>query len=233
VICAHPDDVDFGASGTVASLVGAGVSVSYCMVTQGQAGSSDPTARPADIAEVRMAEQQAAAAAVGVSDVRFLDHPDGAVVASIELRRDLSRVIREVRPRLVITQPTERNLERIYASHPDHLATAEAVMSAVYPDARNAHAHRELLDGEGLEPWAVPEVWMMGLGADLPPSVAVVIDITDAIDRKIAALRSHRSQTASMEDLDGMIRGWAAMTAAGAGLPEGRLAELFRRIDTR
>jgi len=233
VICAHPDDVDFGAAGTVATLVAAGASVTYCMVTQGQAGSSDPHAKPADIAELRMAEQRAAAAEVGVSDVRFLDHSDGAVVASIELRSDLSRVIRQVRPGLVITQPTERNLERIYASHPDHLATAEAAMAAVYPDARNAHAHRGLLDDEGLEPWSVPEVWMMGLGTDLSPKVSVVIDTTDVIDRKVAALRAHQSQTAAMEDLDDMIRGWGAMTAAAAGLPEGRTAELFRRIDTR
>lgn len=233
VICAHPDDVDFGAAGTVAALVAAGVPVSYCMVTQGQAGSSDPHARAEDIAALRMTEQRAAASVVGVTDVRFLDHPDGAVVASIELRRDLSRVIRQVRPTLVITQPTERNLERVYASHPDHLATADAAMSAVYPDARNAHAHRELLDDEGLEPWSVPEIWMMGLGVDLPANVTVIIDTTEVIDRKVAALRSHRSQTSSMEDLDGMVRGWGEVTATAAGLPAGRTAEQFRRIDTR
>ncbi len=86
----------------------------------------------------------------------FLGYPDGRVEPTLDLRRDLSRVIRQVRPHRVVTQSPERNYERIYASHPDHRAAGEAALCAVYPDARNPFAHPELLEEEGLEPWSVP-----------------------------------------------------------------------------
>ncbi len=158
VVTAHPDDVDFGAAGTVAAFTSAGVDVTYCIVTNGDAGGSDRTMSRAEMAALRQDEQRAAAAVVGVSDVRFLAHPDGMVQASVELRRDISRVIRQVRPERVITQSPERNWDAIFASHPDHLAAGEAAVCAVYPDARNPFAHPELLDDEGLEPWSVATV---------------------------------------------------------------------------
>ena len=163
MVTAHPDDVDFGAAGTVAAFTSAGVDVTYCIVTNGDAGGSDRTMSRAEMAALRQDEQRAAAAVVGVSDVRFLAHPDGMVQASLELRRDISRVIRQVRPERVITQSPERNWAAIFASHPDHLAAGEAAVCAVYPDARNPFAHPELLD-EGLEPWSVAQLWVMSPG---------------------------------------------------------------------
>ncbi len=154
MVTAHPDDVDFGAAGAVAAFTSAGVEVTYCIVTNGQAGGSDRTMSRAEMAALRQDEQRAAAAVVGVNDVRFLGHPDGTVQASLQLRRDISRVIRQVRPERVITQSPERNWDAIYASHPDHLAAGEAAVCAVYPDARNPFAHPELLEDEGLEPWS-------------------------------------------------------------------------------
>ncbi len=227
VVTAHPDDVDFGAAGTVAAFTTAGVDVTYCIVTNGDAGGSDRTMSRADMAVLRQDEQRAAAAVVGVSDVRFLGHPDGRVQATIELRRDISRVIRQVRPERVVTQSPERNLEFIYASHPDHLATGEAAVDAVYPDARNPFAHPELLDVEGLEPWSVAELWIMGPGGD---QAGVAVETTATVERKVAALMSHKSQ---MPDPDGVaqrVRDWARGNAELAGLPEGRSAELFRVI---
>ena len=155
MVTAHPDDVDFGAAGTVAAFTAAGVEVTYCIVTNGDAGGSDRTMSRAEMAALRQDEQRAAAAVVGVTDVRFLGHPDGMVQATLGLRRDISRVIRQVRPERVITQSPERNWDAIYASHPDHLAAGEAAVCAVYPDARNPFAHPELLGDEGLEPWSV------------------------------------------------------------------------------
>ena len=111
---------------------------------------------------LREAEQRAAAAAVGVTDVTFLGYPDGQLAVTYELRRDISRQIRRVRPQLVLTSSPVRNFRRAAASHPDHLAIGEATLCAVYPDARNPFAHPELLAEEGLEAWAVPEVWMTG-----------------------------------------------------------------------
>ncbi len=226
VIVAHPDDIDFGSAGTMTRLVAAGAEVVYALVTSGEAGAPDEPTR-AEVAAMREREQRAAGAAVGVSDVRFLGWPDGRVEANLDLRRDISRVIRQVKPQLVITQSPEARWDRIYSSHPDHLAVGRAVMAAVYPDAQNPHAHTELLD-EGLAPHSVPEVWVVGL-----EPLDTFIDITDVFDTKVTALRCHISQTADRFDIDHLLREWAAGIAAANGLPEGRLTEGFRRIDTR
>jgi len=226
VVTAHPDDVDFGSAGTIATWTKAGIEVTYCIVTDGDAGGFDPDVPRSDIAGIRQGEQRAAAEEVGVTDVRFLGYPDGRLYVTHELRRDISRVIRQVRPQRVLTQSPERNYTRIYASHPDHLATGEAAMCAVYPDARNPFAHPELLAEEGLEAWAVSEMWLMSAEADH------WIDVTDTYDAKLAALRQHTSQTSHMEDLDGMLRGWLGAQAKVAGLPDGRLAESYLVIDT-
>ncbi len=230
VVTAHPDDVDFGAAGTVAGWTGRGVEVAYCICTDGDAGGFDPAVQRGDIGGIRQAEQRAAAAAVGVTDVVFLGHPDGRLTPSLELRRDISRQIRRVRPDLVVTQSPERNYARIFASHPDHLATGEATMCAVYPDARNPFAHPELAL-EGFEAWTAREVWLMaGEITDIYP------DVTDTYAAKKAALLAHVSQKPGMpgggDDLDGLLQGWLGANAAAGGLPAGRLAEAFRRIET-
>lgn len=230
VICAHPDDMDFGAAGSIAHWTTAGITVTYCLVTSGQAGSEDRSLTPDQVAEVRIAEQTAAAALVGVTNLIWLGWPDGAVEPTLVLRRELSRIIRSVRPDRVVTQSPQLNLDRIYASHPDHLATGQAALAAVYPDARNPHAHPELL-ADGFEPWVVPEVWLMA-GPTTPESSRVHVDITTTMDNKIAALRCHRSQNQTWAELDDVIRAWGTLTAVEVGLPEGRMAEAFRRVDT-
>jgi len=229
VVVAHPDDVDFGAAGTIASWTAAGTRVSYCLVTDGDAGGFDPDVPRGQIAGIRQAEQRAAAAELGVDDLVFLGYPDGRLEPTIELRRDISRVIRQRRPQRVVTQSPERNWDRIYASHPDHLAAGSATVSAVYPDARNPFAHVDLA-AEGHEAWTVEELWVMG-GAG--GTANRYIDVTDTFQRKLAALRAHVSQTSHMPDLEGFLRGWLQLNAAAAGLAEGRLAEAFRVVDTR
>ncbi len=228
VIVAHPDDIDFGVAGSVAMWTSRGIEVTYCLATSGEAGGDDRAQPRAHMAEVREAEQRAAAKVCGVSDVRFLGYPDGRVEATIELRRDLSRVMREVMPQRVVTQSPERLWDRIYASHPDHLATGEAAVAAVYPDARNPFAHPELLLVEAIEPWTVPQLWMMAR-----PDANVVVDITDAIDTKLEALCSHTSQIADRDRIETLLRDWAGANAKTAGLPDGRYAEMFRAVDTR
>jgi LmbE family N-acetylglucosaminyl deacetylase len=227
VVTAHPDDVDFGFAGSVAQLTDAGVGVTYCIVTDGDAGGSETGLPREEMAARRRDEQTAAAAVVGVHDLHFLGYADGRVEATLDLRRDLSRVIREVRPQRVLTQSPTRNWDRIYASHPDHLAVGEAAICAVYPDARNRWAHPEL-EREGLEPWTVAETW---IGAGAPDSTHY-IDITTSIDRKIEALLCHKSQLPDPVATGEMVRGWTAMIAVGAGLPEGRYAEAVRVVGT-
>jgi LmbE family N-acetylglucosaminyl deacetylase len=222
VVTAHPDDVDFGAAGTVASWTAAGTVVHYCVCTSGEASG-------VDIAETRRAEQRAAADLLGVDSVTFLDHPDGAVTASIALRRDIARVIRQVRPDRVLTWSPEFNWDHVATTHPDHRAVGTATFAAVYPDARNPQAHPELLRDEGLEPWTVRELWL----ADGPSGLRNhAVDITDCFDKRMAALRAHISQidvTAAFSD-----RMRLHFTAVGRkyDLPEGRLAEEFQVVDT-
>ncbi len=227
VVTAHPDDVDFGAAGTVASLVEAGVQVTYCMITDGDAGGFDPTVPRADIPGIRRAEQQAAAAILGVTDIRWLGYRDGELTVSHDLRRDITRVIRQVQPQRVITTSPTRNWERISASHPDHMAAAEATVQAIYPDARNQFAHPTLAVDEGLGEWVVQELWMFGT-----PTPNTYVDVTDKLPLKVAALRAHVSQTEHMTELESMLREWMGVAAAQGGLPEGRLAEMFHAVRT-
>lgn len=228
VVTAHPDDVDFGAGGTVATMTDAGVHVTYCICTDGDAGGFDPDVPRWEIPAIRRAEQTAAAGVLGVHDIHWLGYSDGSLTVTHELRRDISRVIRSVRPQRMLVQNPERNWERIGASHPDHMAAGEAAMQAVYPDARNPFAHVSLLQDEGLDAWVVPEVWVMASS-----KADHWVDITgSAFDRKIEALRAHESQTAQMATLREYVGGWNTAQALAAGLPEGRLAEGFRVVAT-
>jgi LmbE family N-acetylglucosaminyl deacetylase len=230
VITAHPDDLDFGAGGTIASFVEKGIEVSYCLCTDGDAGGFDPTVPRSDIPGIRQAEQRAAGAVLGVKpdNIHFLGYPDGALMVTMELRRDISRVIRQVRPQRVLCQSPDRNYQRIYASHPDHLAAGEAALCAVYPDARNPFAHPTLLQ-EGHEEWAVPEVWMM---AGLDPGH--VVDTSAYFGKKVEALLAHVSQTEHMgrAGIEERIGTWNREVAERAGLPAGAVGEAFTVIDT-
>ncbi len=228
VVTAHPDDVDFGAAGSVAAWTERGIDVSYCIVTNGDAGGFDPAVPRSEIAGIRQAEQTAAAAHVGVDRLTFLGYPDGRLEPSLDLRRDIARVIRETRPHRVVCQSPERNLARIYASHPDHLATGEATLCAVYPDARNPFAFPELAEA-GYEAWTVSEVWLMAMVDEADRFV----DITDVFERKVKALLAHESQHQQPGNLEPLLRGWGSAAARAAGLGDGRLAESFMRVPTR
>ncbi len=226
VITAHPDDVDFGAAGTVAAWTEQGVHVAYCVVTDGDAGGFDPDVPRSKIPEIRRAEQEAAAKVVGVNDVTFLAYPDGRLTATIELRRDLARVIRRERPQRVLCPSAERNLARIYASHPDHLAAGEAAICAVYPDARNAFAFPELMK-EGLDAHTVREVWIMA-----GPRRDTYVDITATIESKVSALMCHVSQLPDPASTRDRMFAWGREVATEAGWGDDRLAEGFLFVNT-
>ncbi len=227
-VVAHPDDIDFGWAGSVAVMTDAGIDVVYCLVTDGDAGGAESGMPREEMAPLRREEQRAAAAIVGVHELHFLGYPDGRVEPTLELRCDITRVIRTVRPDRVMTQSPERVYDRIYASHPDHLAAGEAAICAVYPDARNRWAHPELA-AEGLEPWTVPALWI-GIGNTEPTHY---VDITTTVDRKIAALMSHKSQLPDADATETMVRSWTSATAQMIGLPDGRAAETLRVVNTQ
>jgi LmbE family N-acetylglucosaminyl deacetylase len=192
VIAAHPDDIEIGVGGSVARWTDAGAQVTFCLVTDGSAGSNDKDVIYSHLVQLRQEEQLAAAKLIGVEDVRFLGYPDGVLEPTLELRRDLTRLIRQIRPeRVVITDPTTRLFQTdsmSYINHPDHIAAAEAALYAVFPSAESRPIFPELLE-EGFEPFHVEELYMQ-----LTEKPSRAVDITPAHDRKLQAVLCHRSQ---------------------------------------
>jgi len=201
MISAHPDDPDFSAAGTLARLVEAGTKVTIVICTDGSEGGEDPHVPDTELTKRRYAEQCAASAELGITDVIFLGHPDGRLEHTIEFRGQVAAEIRRHRPELVLTHVPTISLDMpIGGYHPDHLAVGQATLAAVYPAARNPRAYRELL-AEGLEPWKVKEVWipLWNLGD-------FFVDISSTFEKKIAALRRHESQFTNWTDWETNLR---------------------------
>ncbi|MCG8346349.1 MAG: PIG-L family deacetylase [Chloroflexales bacterium] len=218
VIVAHPDDIEFGVAGSVARWVNEGAQVTYCIVTDGSAGSNEPGVELNALVQKRREEQIAAAAVVGVRDVRFLGYPDGVLQPTLELRRELTRLIREVRPYRVLCQdPTTILFRDSYINHPDHRAAGEAALYAVFPSAETRPIFPELLK-EGYEPHHVSELYL-----NLTFHPDTLVDISTTIERKIEALLCHSSQVGA--DVDPWVREWAVEMGKEAGYA---FAEAFR-----
>jgi LmbE family N-acetylglucosaminyl deacetylase len=229
VVIAHPDDAEFWAGGTITAWTAAGVEVSYLVLTDGEAGGFDPSVPRSEIPQIRRDEQLRAAAVLGVTDVRFLGRDEGSLlVPNHEVHVELVRAIRRVRPQRVITWSPEWNWQRFRSCHPDHLATGTLTLHAVYPDAGNPFALSFLSEHEGLAPWTVEEIWLIN-----SPQPNRFVDITETFDRKVAAVRTHESQTGHRENVADHLRGRIAVNTAAAGLPEGRLAEAFQVVLNR
>lgn len=197
VIVAHHDDIEFGCSGTIARWVEEGATVTYVIITDGGSGSNEPGIIRADLAETRKAEQLKASEVVGVHDVRFLGYPDGTLQATIELRRDLTRILREIKPERVVCQdPRTVFYGNGYINHPDHRAAGEAALYATFPSSETRPIFPELLE-EGYEPHKVSQLW---INLTLEPTHYV--DISSTIDKKLDSLRAHTSQLGEGEDLE-------------------------------
>jgi LmbE family N-acetylglucosaminyl deacetylase len=189
VVVAHPDDAEFMAAGTVARWTRAGADATYVVVTKGDKGSEHPEMTPSKLAEIREREQRAAGALLGVKNFVFMGYPDGYLEHTLELRRDIARLIRQYRPEVVICfDPTNRFFSDTYVNHPDHRASGDATIDAVFPTARDRLTFPELL-ADGLEPHKVSQLW---LGAAAQPNTWV--DIADTLELKCEALRAHPSQ---------------------------------------
>ncbi len=226
VVAAHPDDIDFGAAGTIATWTDAGIEVVYCVVTDGQSGGFDIDVPRSRIVEIRRGEQRAAGEIVGVHDIRFLGYVDGELVVAPDVVRRISATIRDVRPDRVLVPSTERDWARIYRSHPDHLAAGEAALQAIYPAARNPFAFPELLE-QGLEPWTVRETWLMA-----HPSDNHAVDVTGTFDRKIAAILAHESQHPEPDSIAERMRLGLSATAERNQMGGDRLAEGYYVVPT-
>lgn len=189
VVVAHPDDIEFGCAGSVAMWTEQGAEVIYVLLTNGAAGSNEVGVNPYDLALQREEEQHKAAAKVGVTHVIFLRNPDGALEPTLELRREVTRLIRRYKPDRVICQdPSTWFVEDRYVNHPDHRAAGEIATYAVFPSSESRLAFPELLE-EGLEPHRVTDLWLM-----LTLNANHFVDISDYIDQKIDALYEHKTQ---------------------------------------
>ena len=225
VTAAHHDDIEFGVAGSVARWIrDEGATVTYVIITDGGAGSNDPEMRRERLIELRCQEQMEAASRVGVSDVRFLGYPDGHLQATLELRRDITRVIRELKPyRVVCQDPTTVFVHRGYVNHPDHRAAGEASIYAAFPSAETRPIFPELL-AEGYEPHKIGELYL-----NLTQAPTHYHDISSAIELKMAALGAHVSQIGAGEDFENGAKKWLTRGNRDTGEMVGvGYAEYFR-----
>jgi LmbE family N-acetylglucosaminyl deacetylase len=222
VIVAHPDDIEFSCAGTMARWVKEGCEVVYVLCTSGDVGISEPGMTRARAAEIREAEQLAAAEVVGVKEVIFLREPDGMLENTITLRKRLVREIRRFKPEVVICgDPTVVWVADTYINHPDHRAAAGATIDAVFPAAGQPNLFEELAE-EGLTAHKVRKVYVQAW----EDKADTYINISETIDLKIEALKKHTSQ---MRDWDPapMVKEWAAAAAKGK---EMAYAEAYRVV---
>lgn len=226
VVIAHPDDAEFWADGTIMTWTDSGIAVTYLVLTDGDAGGFDETMQREQVPEIRRAEQRAAAAVLGAHDVRFLGEKEGTLRPGPKLRREIIRVIRQVRPQRLLTWSPEWNWQRFRTScHADHRTTGELALTAAYPEASNQFAHPELLRDERLEPWEVAEFWLLN-----SPVPNHYVDVTEVFERKLDAVRAHVSQTQHRDGLAARMRERIAANAVAAGLPADRLMEAFQVV---
>ncbi len=222
VVSAHPDDIEFGCAGTVARWAEQGAEVTYCIATDGSTGTQDRALVGEELKRLRREETECAAKVAGAKEIVWLDHRDGYVEFTLDLRRDIARVFRRVRPhRYVVMDPTP--VIASFVNHPDHRAVGQASLDVSLTAGTTPGHFPELLD-EGLEPWrGLRELWITG-----PGSRGTVFDITETIDKKIEALLCHRSQVGDdAERVAEWVRSWTAET----GRPHGfAYAESFTVI---
>ena len=224
-VAAHPDDLDFSASGTIARLAGAGVDIYYLILTDGSKGSAERKVSREDLIATRQAEQRAAAQVLGVKEVFFLQNEDGLLECKPHIKREIARYIRQLKPEVVLAfDPTMiYDAKRGFINHPDHRACGQAVLDAVYPLARDHLSFPELLQ-QGLEPHNVSTVLLSNFEKH-----NFSVDISETIDMKLSAIEAHASQLGN--DPQSRLEE-NRLRAAEDGRPYGYgYAELFVRID--
>ncbi|MDB5169835.1 MAG: LmbE family protein [Candidatus Saccharibacteria bacterium] len=223
-IAAHPDDLDFGAGGTLAAFAKQGAEVHYLQLTDGGKGSSDPNMTSAEIIKIRQNEQQAACQAIGGTSVHFLNHPDGELEVTMALKEEIVKVIRTIKPDVVITTDPTMVYDAEYGiiNHSDHRAAGQAALDAVYPLARD-HLALPKLYAEGYQPHKVKTVLMTNFTGH-----NFFVDITDSLETKFAAVKAHASQIQDYDRLKQLFTGMAEKHGQAAGC---QYAEGFVRLD--
>jgi len=205
VILAHPDDPEFFCGATLAKWIKEGHEVHYFLLTCGDKGSDEPDLSADQICRVRHEEQLAAASVLGVKSIQFLDLPDGYLLPTIDIRREVVRAIRKFKPEILVTcDPTNLFPVGSYRlNHADHRYAGQVVLDAVFPAAGNIHFFPELYKEEKLEPHSPNEVWI-----SLTSNPDITLDVTDTWEIKMQALLKHKSQIGNPEEFQERIKKW-------------------------
>src|SRR3990167_8253843 len=203
VFSPHPDDLDFSCSGAVAKWTKEGQEVYYCIISGGCKGNHKTKVSEIELRRIRETEQKKAAEVVGAKKVIFLREKDGELENTKELRKKLVKVIREVKPDIVLSfDPANMNFDNFYRAHRDHRLGAEAVFDAIYPAANSEAFFPEI--AKKYPPHQIKELWFFA--SDQPN---VYVDISQTIDKKTEALKQHQSQIKDFETTRELVRGWA------------------------
>lgn len=223
VILAHPDDPEFFCGGTLAKWNQDGHELVYCLLTKGDKGVNDEFRGSEDIKQLRIAEQKSAANEIGVQQIIFLDNEDGYLIPNLGLRKEVTRVIRKIKPDIVVTcDPTNYYIRDSYINHPDHRAAGQVAIDAVFPAAQNELFFPELLQEEHLNPHHVKEVWI-----SLPKEPNIFIDVTETWGLKINALLKHASQIGNQQEFIDRMRSRRTQDSTDENP---RFEEQFRRV---
>lgn len=220
-IGAHPDDTDFGSSGAIAKWISEGATAYYVVATDGSRGSDDPKMTHQKLAAIRKKEQEEAAKVLGVKKVFFLNHPDTQLVSDLKLKEELVKIIRTVRPNIVITMDPTFYFDNEFINHTDHRAVSLAAMDAVFPLSRDRLTFPEH-EKKGLKPHKVEEILFTSFGEG-----TYFVDITKTLDKKIKALSKHASQFDKFSDVEKRVRERAGKLGKKSKFSK---AEAFKRI---
>ncbi len=223
-IAAHPDDLDFGAAGTMAAFAASGASVHYLIITDGSKGSSNTKISSADLIKIREKEQRRAVKIIGGKGVEFLGYPDGELEITMQLKREVVKAIRTVRPDVVVTMDPSMlySVERGFINHPDHRAASQTALDAVFPLARDHLTFPELY-AQGYNPHKTKTVLLINFDKG-----NFVVDISETFDKKIDALKAHASQIPNIRLVKEMFEELARTVGQRSGY---KLGESFVRID--
>lgn len=223
-VAAHPDDLDYGASGSLAAFAAQGAEVYYLLLTDGSKGTADRAVASADLVKTRQKEQRAAVKHIGGKDVQFLDYPDGRLEVTMDLKRDIVRAIRTLKPDVVVTMDPSVLYSADWGmiNHPDHRAAGQATLDAVYPLARDHLSFPELHEA-GHETHKVTTILLINFNQQ-----NYTVDISPTIDLKMQALEAHASQMTDLKKTQAMMRNLASQIGAKSGYQYG---EGFMRID--
>jgi len=223
-VAAHPDDLDFGSSATMAKFAHDGAKIYYLILTDGGKGSEDANLTSEELTQIRRREQTAALKLIGGQEATFLDYPDSGLEITMDLKKDIVMEIRRLKPDVVVTMDPSvlYSQTRGFINHPDHRAAGQATLDAVFPLSRDHLTFPELYKN-GLKPHKVKTILLTNFDRQ-----NYYVDVTETLDLKWQAIKAHISQVKDFEQIQQNFMKFAELSGKKAGY---KYAEGFMRLD--